>query len=125
MAKSFKIAQKPTFKSEVMIPRVGAESVPVTFEFHAKPRTELAKLFDVWQKKANEISEQEINSFVELTEADIQMQVEQLQDIVVGWSFDDEYTEENIRALVETSNAVAEAIIEAYQKAYQKARSGN
>lgn len=125
MAKSFKIASKPTFKADVSIPRIGADDMVVSFEFVTRPRSELAKLFDKWQDAANEISKKEIKTFEELTESDIENQVVQLKDIVVGWGFDEEFNDENIRELVETSNSVADAVIEAYNKAYQKARSGN
>jgi len=48
MAK-FKIAQNPTFKADVEIPRVGGEFFKVTFEFNYRDRTALAALILAWQ----------------------------------------------------------------------------
>ena len=53
MAK-FKIAQNPTFKADVEIPRVGGETIKVPFVFKYRDRKELAALFAGWQQSAKD-----------------------------------------------------------------------
>jgi len=125
MAKSFKIAQNPTFKKVVSIPRVGGDAIEVEFEYKYLPRQELAKLYESWEKKAKELQISETSTLSELTEAEIDLQVGQLQDILVGWAFSDEFSEENIRALVETSVHASRVVTEVYSDAYAKAKLGN
>jgi Phage tail assembly chaperone len=107
MAK-FKIAQNATFKAEVDIPRVGGTVINVPFEFKYRGRTELAALFAGWtqQLKDDQASFEgkgDDLTLVDITSADIERQIAQVQDLVVGWGFDDELGPESIRALVETS----------------------
>lgn len=123
MAK-FKIDPNPTFKADVKIPRIGAEPITVPFTFKVLQRTTLAALYDKWSTMAKEFQEQEVVSFTDMAEADIKLQVERIKDIVVSWAFEDPYTDENIRALVETSVQAAESILEAYQEAYSEVRRG-
>lgn len=125
MAKSFKIAQNATFKKVVSIPRVGGDAIEVEFEYKYLPRQELAKLYESWEKKAKELQISETSTLSELTEAEIDLQVGQLQDILVGWAFSDEFNEENIRALVETSVHASRVVTEVYSDAYAKAKLGN
>lgn len=131
--KSFKLQMNPTFKAPVKIPRVGGEPLSVTFEFIALGRRELAKVFDKWKaenlalleaatKAADEGSEY---SLEEWADREIVLQVNQIKDIVKGWGFSDEFNDENIEALVETSVSVTDAILEQYNEAYTRARSGN
>lgn len=123
MAK-FKIDPNPTFKADVKIPRIGAEPITVPFTFKVLQRTTLAALYDKWSTMTKEFQEQEVVSFTDMAEADIKLQVERIKDIVVSWAFEDPYTDENIRALVETSVQAAESILEAYQEAYSEVRRG-
>lgn len=129
MAK-FKIAQDPTFKAEVGIPRVGGAVIQVPFEFKYRDRKELAKLFAGWQKAAKEDQDRlkekgdEI-TLVDLTDADIERQIQQVGELVVGWEFSDKFTPEAVRKLVETSVGAGNAIVAAYQQAYVVARLGN
>lgn len=129
MAK-FKIAQNPTFKADVDIPRVGGATIKVPFEFKYRDRKELAALFAGWQEGVKEDQERfkakgDELTLVEITDSHIDRQVEQVGELVVGWGFDDKLSPESIRALVETSAGAGEAIVEAYQKAFSSVRLGN
>lgn len=129
MAK-FKIAQDPTFKAKVAIPRVGGAVIEVDFQFKYRDRKELAELFTGWNARSKEDQERlkalgDAVTLVEVTEADIERQVDQVTELVAGWGFDDELSEESVRALVVTSAGAGAAIVEAYQQAFAPARLGN
>ncbi|KAA8698796.1 phage tail assembly chaperone [Pseudomonas proteolytica] len=129
MAK-FKIAQGATFKADVEIPRVGGAFIKVPFEFKYRNRNELAALFAGWQQRAKDDQEAfkakaDDLTLVDITDADIERQVDQVQALVEGWGFEDKLNLESIRALVETSAGAGEAIVAAYQTAYAPARTGN
>jgi hypothetical protein len=129
MAK-FKIAQNPTFKADVDIPRVGGVTIKVPFEFKYRDRKELAVLFAGWQEKAKEDQEAfkakaDELTLIDITDAHIERQIEQVQELIVGWGFDDKLSPEAIRALVKTSAGAGDAIVDAYQKAFSSARLGN
>lgn len=124
MAK-FKIAQNPTFKETVKIPRVGGDPVSIDFTFKVLTRKQLAALFDGWSAASKEWLEKEPESNLEWVEGEIDLQVAQIKDIVLGWAFDDEFNDENIYALCETSVGAASAVVEAYREAYTKTRLGN
>ena len=129
MAK-FKIAQNPTFKADVEVPRVGGQVIKVPFEFKYRDRKALAALFLSWQEtlKADEARFKEMGAeltIVDLTEAGIERQVEQVEALVAGWGFDDKLSQASIRALVETSAGAGDAIVKAYQQAFDPARLGN
>ncbi len=129
MAK-FKIAQNPTFKADVEIPRVGGQVIKVPFEFKYRDRKALAALFLSWQEtlKADEARFKEMGAeltIVDLTEAGIERQVDQVEALVAGWGFDDKLSQVSIRALVETSPGAGDAIVKAYQQAFDPARLGN
>lgn len=131
MAKKFQIAQNPTFKEKVKIPRVGGEPLEVEFEYKYLTRKQLAALQDEWQaetkKMVNKWTEAEESeySLEEMAEDEIQYNVKQLKDIVVGWSFDDQFNDENIRALVEATLHTTDAVVRGYHEAYSKAKVGN
>lgn len=127
---SFKIAQNPTFSVIVDIPRIGGEPNKVPFEFKYRSRTELAALYVGWTERLKEdqasFDEKKPDlTLADYTSADIERQIVQVQDLVVGWGFDDAFTPESIRALVETSVGAAKAIVDAYQGAFNQARLGN
>jgi len=127
MAK-IKIAQNPTFKAKVAIPRVGEKPVDVEFEFKYFDRVALSALFDKWNSAREEhaAKSQELGtSWQEATTSEIAMQVSQMKDIVYGWSFDDKFSDESIAALVTTCVGAPQAVLDAYQGAYQPARLGN
>ncbi|MBK3468387.1 phage tail assembly chaperone [Pseudomonas sp. MF6776] len=129
MAK-FKIAQNPTFKADVDIPRVGGTTIKVPFEFKYRDRKELAMLFAGWQESAKEDQEHfkakgDELTLIEITDSHVERQIEQVTQLVTGWGFDDKLSAESIRALVETSAGAGDAIVDAYQKAFSAARLGN
>ena len=131
MSKSFKIQQNATFKETVKIPRVGGEPLEVVFEYKYLTRKELAALQDDWNKATKEMiekwteAEDAERSLEEMSEDEIQHNVKQLKDIVVGWNFSDEFNDENIRALVEATLHTTDSIVKAYYEAYAKAKVGN
>lgn len=124
----FKIAENPTFKAEVEIPRVGGVTVKVPFVFKYRNRAELAELFDDWREKrlafADRFKGEDI-SLTEFTNAEMELQVGQIQDLVVGWGFDDEFNEESIAELVKTCVGAPDAVVKAYSDAFNHARLGN
>ncbi|WLG49108.1 phage tail assembly chaperone [Pseudomonas sp. FP1742] len=125
---SFKIAQNPTFKKEVEIPRVGADPISVEFEFKYRDRNELSAMFDKWnaaREATVAAATKEGSTWEETTAAEIKLQASQMKDIVVGWAFDDAFTEEAIVDLVTACVGAPTAVIDAYQKAYEVARRGN
>jgi hypothetical protein len=129
MAK-FKIAQSSTFKADVDIPRVGGETMKVPFVFKYRDRKELAALFVGWEQSAKDdqarLKEKGDDiTLVDITEAHIDRQVEQVSELVAGWGFDDKLSPESIRALVETSAGAGDAIVQAYQNAFKVTRLGN
>jgi hypothetical protein len=127
MAK-FKIAQKPTFKAKVSIPRVGGPADEVEFEFLYLDRIALSELFDKWNLARDAHAEKvraDGLSWAEATAEEITLQVNQIKDIVTGWAFDDTFNDESISALVTTCVAAPQAVLSAYQSAYQPARLGN
>lgn len=129
MAK-FKIAQNPTFKAVVDIPRVGGTVIQVPFEFKYRDRKELAKLFAGWQESVKEDQERfkakgDELTLIEITDSHVERQIEQVTQLVTGWGFDDKFNAESIRALVETSAGAGDAIVDAYQKAFSAVRLGN
>lgn len=125
---SFKIAQNATFKAEVEIPRVGLDPVKVEFEFKYRDRKELSKYYDKWNKERDALIQESIkdgSTWEEATAGQIALEAGQLKDIVVGWSFEEAFTEAAITELVTTCVGAPAAVIEAYQAAYAVARRGN
>lgn len=127
MAKKFSIAQNPTFKAKVSIPRIGGADIEVEFEYKFIPRKQLAAVFEGWQEGFDHIkaSLTEESKLTELSDLEIELQVEQLKDILVGWGFDDEFNDENIRAVVELSAQATQAIVDGFHSAYTKGKLGN
>ncbi len=127
MAK-IKIAQNPTFSAVVQIPRIGAEPVPVEFQFRYLDRVALAEMFDQWNRARDAWAakaQEEGVSWKDATDAEIKLQADQLKDIVVGWDLDDEFSDDAILDLVRTCTGAPKAVIDAYQAAYSPARLGN
>lgn len=128
MAKSFSIKNNPTFKATVQVPRVGGEDLPVQFEFKVVSRQALGALMDKWRKEAIDLftqAQDEEWDFERLTGSEINLHVSQVQDIVLGWGFKEEFNEENLTELCASSAFVLEAITEVYHQAFQRAKSGN
>ncbi|MNQ89592.1 hypothetical protein D3C85_1049040 [compost metagenome] len=125
MAK-FKIAQNPTFSTDVSIPRVGGDPVEVKFTYRTLGRKQLAAVYDKWSDSAKGLSLDDPElTFARLTNADLDLQVQQIKDIVVGWGFEDEFNDESIAALCDTCTQAAQTIVEAYRLAYAENRSKN
>ncbi|TDV70191.1 phage tail assembly chaperone [Pseudomonas sp. LP_7_YM] len=127
MAK-IKIAQNPTFKAKVAIPRVGEKPVDVDFEFKYLDRLVLSTLFDKWNAAREEHAAKVQDGnlpWQQATRDEIAMQVSQMKDIVSGWGFDDTFNDEAMTALVTTCVGASQAVLDAYQGAYQSARLGN
>lgn len=125
---SFKIAQNATFKAEVEIPRVGADPVKVEFEFKYRDRKELSKYYDKWNAERDALIKESIKdgaTWEDATAGQIALEVGQLKEVVVGWGFDDEFTEEALLELATTCVGAPAAVLDAYQKAYESARRGN
>lgn len=133
MAKSFKIQFNPTFKSAVQVPRVGGDPIAVTFTFKVLDRKSLARVFDAWKKENLQLIEDATTADKEGTpftleewaEREITLQIKQIKDVVLGWGFDDEFNDENIEELLNSSISVTDAILEQYNDGYIKARQGN
>lgn len=133
MSKSFKIQMNPTFKSAVQIPRVGGDPIAVTFTFKVLDRKSLARVFDAWKKENLQLIEDATSAdkegapftLEEWAEREITLQIKQIKDVVLGWGFDDEFNDENIEELLNSSISVTDAILEQYNDGYIKARQGN
>ena len=133
MAKSFKIQMNPTFQSAVKIPRVGADPLSVTFTFKVLDRKSLARVFDAWKKENIELIEAATAAdenktpftLEEWADRELVLQIKQIKDVVIGWGFDDEFNDENIEALLNSSISVTDAILEQYNEGYTRARQGN
>lgn len=127
---TFKIAQEPTFKKDVAIPRIGGDPVLVPFEFKYRDRAELAELFTGWQERSARDQESfkargDDVTLVEVTNSQMALEFDQVKDLVVGWAFDDVFNDDAIRALLRTSIGAGKAVIDAYQAAFRAAREGN
>ena len=121
------IQQNPTFKVDVEIPRIGDKAVKVPFVFAYLNRDELAEFADASLQNGKELRgliEKE-GTIRELSSVSEDFQVGQLQQIVKGWGFDDEYNDDNIVAFVKSCQGAAEAVVKAYEGAYNQARLGN
>lgn len=125
MAK-FKLIQNPTFKADVMLPTIGGDPVKVGFEFKYRDRVELATLYAGWGERHKALGGKSEEAGLEkFTGLLIDLQVEQLKAIVVGWDVDEDFTDENLRILVSSISATPSAVLAAYSEAYSKARLGN
>ena len=127
MAK-FSIAPKPTFTVDVAIPLVGGKPAMVPFTFKYRDRTELAELFDSWKEKAEALGERFNGTeptMSEVTAAEVEQGVAQINDLVVSWGFGDKLNDESITALVKSCVGVSDAVVKAYSDAFGKARLGN
>lgn len=133
MAKSFKIQMNPTFKAAVNIPRVGGDPLAVTFTFKVLDRRSLARVFDNWKKENIQLIEDATKAdenktpftLEEWADRELTLQIKQIKDVVIGWGFDDEFNDENIEELLNSSISVTDAILEQYNEGYTRARQGN
>lgn len=96
--------------------------------FAYKDREALSAFADEQIQHSKQFAEQakeEGVTVVDLTFKTIDFQVKHLAEIIVGWGFEDELNEQNIRALACSAASVPDAILKAYQNAYADARLGN
>lgn len=122
------IQQSPVFEAEVQVPRIGGKPVAVKFQFRFLDRAQIADFIDAelqHGKDAAEAITQPGTKLSDLTAKSEEFQLEQLKKIVAGWGFDDEFSDENLAALVRSTASVPDAIINAYKNSYQGAREGN
>ena len=126
MAK-IRIAQNATFTAPGLIPIVGSTPEKVEFTFKYRDRAELAALFDEWNEKRKNAQAAlgDKPSWSEIVAVDTAQQTQQIKDLVVGWGFDDEYSDDNIVAFVKSCQGAAEAVVKAHEGAYNQARLGN
>jgi len=125
MAK-FKLIQKPTFKAPVMIPRVGGSAEKVEFEFKYLDRTALAELHAEWSERHDELNKKAADVDLKtFTAAHIDLQVDQLMAVVVGWDIEEKFNVDNVRVLVTSINSAPGAVLGAYSSAFNEARLGN
>lgn len=123
MAK-FKIQQNPTFSIDVAIPLLGKEPVKVPFEFKAFSRKELAEMQDQWIKDTEGLLNENLTNS-ELIDKQNKIRLEQIKQIVVGWGFDDKFSEKAILELINTIIGSDDAIIRAFFAEIERARLGN
>lgn len=127
MAKKFSIKRDPTFTTTVNLPAPGQDPVPVSFTFKWMDRESLAKFHDERVKFAKEVMEMAAASKPgpEIAKYAIGFEVPQLKSLIVGWDIEEEFNDENLRALVESGSELPAAIVNGYLAAYDKAREGN
>jgi hypothetical protein len=122
------IQQKPTFTTDVEIPRIGDKPIKVSFIFGYLDRGQLADLSDneiAHSKEMADLIKKDGVSVREYGAKAEEFEVTQIKLLVKGWGFEDEFNDENILALVRSATAVPDAILKAYKAAYNKAREGN
>jgi hypothetical protein len=93
MAK-LKLQPDPTFKAKVAIVVPGAEPSNVVFTFKHRSR-------------------QEMDRFLKAV-SDMKDDVEMVMALATGWDLADDFTEENVRTLVDSYISAPAAIFEAY-----------
>jgi hypothetical protein len=125
---SFKTIQNPTFTADVHIPRVGGDPVKVQFEFRYLTRLEIAALFDKWndaRAALGKAAKKADITWQQATAGQVDFEVQQFKDIVVGWELDDELTDEFIAGLLASCAGMSEVIVSAFQDAHGNTRRGN
>lgn len=127
MGKKFSIKRDPTFAATVDLPAPGQKPVAVDFTFKWMDREALAKFHDARVNFAQEFMEKakDTKSGTDLAKFAIDFEVPQLKSIIVGWDIEEEFNDENLRALVESGSELPAAIVNGYLAAYDKAREGN
>lgn len=127
MAKKFSIKRDPTFTTTVNLPAPGQAPVPVSFTFKWMDRESLAKFHDARMNFAKSFMDKakETESGTELAKFAIDFEVPQLKSIIASWDIEEEFNDDNLRALVESGSELPAAIVSGYLAAYDKAREGN
>lgn len=104
MAK-LKLQPDPTFKAKVEIPVPGGAPVGVVFTFKHRTRQEMERFL---------ASVEELPDDAAL-----------IQAVATGWELADEFTEENVRVLVDSYIAAPARVFETYVKELAGSRSKN
>lgn len=127
MAKKFSIKRDPTFTTTVNLPAPGQAPVPVSFTFKWMDRESLAKFHDERKAFAEAFFEKAKAGAAnaEIAKMAVDFEVPQLKSIIVGWDIEEEFNDENLRALVESGSELPGAIVNGYLEAYHAAREGN
>lgn len=128
MAKKFSIKRNPTFAADVSLPVVGGEAVKVKFQFKWKDRKELMQFHANRYEFAAELAKMAAEPEVEaekISQFAIDFELSQMREIVAGWDIEEEFNDENLIALVESSSEVTAAIVRGYLDQYEEARKGN
>jgi hypothetical protein len=103
MAK-LQLKAEPTFQASVGIPVAGGEAVPVLLTFKHRTRTELDAFIKSRPKKSD---------------------AESFMDMVQGWDLEDEFTEANVKTLLENYIGAALATFHAYIDQLVQAKAKN
>lgn len=101
---ALKLNPEPTFKATVRIPVPGGQSEPVEFTFKHRTATQIRSFGEECKDKAD---------------------TEVINMLVVGWSLDDAFNDENIARLIDNYPKAASAIVDGYYNELFKARLGN
>lgn len=128
MAKKFSIKRDPTFKATVNLPSPGQEPVPVEFTFKWMDRKEVAQLQDKWldfYRECEPIALEKEWGNKEWAEARSEFEYGVLKSFVEAWDIEEEFNEENLKALVESSSDLSAVIVRGYISSYEQAKSGN
>lgn len=107
MMAKIKLQPDPTFKAKADIAVPGGVPVGVTFTFKYRTRQEMERFL----KSANE------NEF----DDDVKL----IMAMVTGWELADDFTEENVRTLVDSYISAPVSIFEAYCRELTGVRSKN
>lgn len=128
MAKKFSIKRDPTFTTTVNLPAPGHAPVPVSFTFKWMDRKSVASFQDDWFKfweENKDVAIEEKWQNKKWAEVREPFEFDKLKSIISSWEIEEEFNDENLMALVQSSNELAAIIVRGYLDAYEKAREGN
>lgn len=117
MTAKFNLVPNPTFKSDVTIPRAGAEDGVLTFTFKHMPRSSLEAL----EKTLREKTKQQIDS----GEYSSVPMVDFLAEIAEGWALPEAFGKENLLVLLENYPRAFDAIATVYTRELMALREKN
>lgn len=95
---------EPTFQEKVAIPVAGGESVDVVMTFKHRTKTELQEFISTRSEKQDH---------------------ETFMDMVVGWEFDDPFTVDSVKLLLENRIGSGLATYKKYLDELYKHKTGN
>jgi hypothetical protein len=115
----FKIQAEPTFQARVDIPVAGAASVPVIFTFKHRSKDEL----DAWRESTKDKPEHLI--FMECVEGWARTDAEAKKVDKEAHGLDEDFTEDNVKALLQQRIGTAMATYVAYAVELTKHKEKN